>query len=116
MKSVQSHEIPIEIELDKLPKELQNLKQKRGLGHELDVKWLPGEKEGLCGEVKGDCIFVYSENQNEALQTLRHEFLDCSISEVIEPYQKIANQLVALINDETYQRKEKLVEALTRLI
>jgi len=116
MKSTQSHEIPIEIELDELHKELQSLKQELGLGQELDVKWLPGEKEELCGEVKGDCIFVYSENQNEALQTLRHEFLDYSISKIIEPYQKIANQLVSLINEETYQRKEKLVEALTRLI
>jgi hypothetical protein len=35
---------------------------------------------------------------------------------MIEPYQKIANKLIGLINDEAYSRKEKLVEILAALI
>jgi len=64
--------------------------------------------------VEDTVIYIYELDCTKALDTLRHEFLDYSISKTIEPYQKIANILIALINDEAYQRKEKLVEALSR--
>ena len=96
--------------------ELERLKQKLGAGHELTVKWLPGKKLEISGEVKGECIYVYVEKEQKALETVKHEFLDYLISKTIEPYQKIANKLIGLINDEAYARKEKLVEILADLI
>jgi hypothetical protein len=34
----------------------------------------------------------------------------------MEPYERIANKLIGLVNEEAYRRKEKLVEVLTKLI
>jgi hypothetical protein len=86
------------------------------LGHELTLKWLPGEKDGICGEVKENVILIYEDNETKAIETLKHEFLDYVISKVAEPYQRIANRLIELTNEETYKRKEKLVECLCKLL
>jgi hypothetical protein len=116
MKNVQNHRVVIELDQDKLFHELERLKQKLGLGHELELKWLPGDNEKLSGEVKGNCIFIYEEQEEKAIEALRHEFLDYVISKVAEPYQRIANRLIELTNEETYKRKEKLVECLCKLL
>ena len=116
LKSVQSHEVTIELKEDKLRIELQSLKEKLDLGHELSVKWVPNVHGKLSGEVKGACILIYEVDEEKALETLKHEFLDYIISKIIEPYQRIANKLIELTNEEAYKRKERLVEILGKLI
>ena len=116
MKTVEATSIVVDIDQNRLSKELERLRRKLGLGYELTVKWLPGRKKEICGEVKEDCIYIYEENDEKAIETLRHEFLDYLISKTVEPYEKIANKLIGLINDEAYLRKEKLVEVLAALI
>ena len=116
MKSVQSQRVTIEIGKDRLIEELGRLQQKLGLGYELSVAWLPDSHNKLSGEVKGDQICVYEEDGEKALQALKHEFLDYIISRTIEPYERIANKLIGLINDEAYCRKEKLIDVLAALI
>jgi hypothetical protein len=116
MKSVQTHQVAVELEQDKLRNELQDLKQRLGIGYELDVRWLPDENAKLSGEVKGTCICIYEVSEEKALETLKHEFLDYAISKVMEPYERIANKLIGLVNEEAYKRKEKLVEVLTKLV
>jgi hypothetical protein len=111
-----NNQVIIDLNENNLTKELEFLKRRLNLGHELTLKWLPGEKDGICGEVKGDCIYVYEEEKQKALETVKHEFLDYLVSKMIEPYQKIANKLIGLINDEAYSRKEKLVDILAALI
>jgi hypothetical protein len=106
----------IDTQEDKLADELKRLKCRFNLGHELTLKWLPNEKDGICGEVKGECIHIYEEDEEKAIETLKHEFLDHVISKVAEPYQRIANRLIELTNEETYKRKEKLVECLCKLL
>jgi hypothetical protein len=100
----------------KLQSALTCLKQKLNLGYELQVRWVPNGDNRLSGEVKGDCIYIYDEDEVEALETLRHEFLDYAISNIIEPYKQVTNKLIALINEIAYKRKEKLVEALSSLM
>ena len=78
--------------------------------------WLPDSRSKLSGEVKGDQIRIYEEDEEKAMKTLKHEFLDYAISKVMEPYERIANKLIGLVNEEAYRRKEKLVEVLTKLI
>lgn len=102
--------------INRLNQELSKLKSKLQLGHELKLKWIPNGNEKLSGEVKGDVIYVYDEDEKKALETLRHEFLDYAISKIIEPYKEVTNKLIILINEEAYRRKEKLVENLARLI
>jgi hypothetical protein len=43
-------------------------------------------------------IYVYEEELNKALESLRHEFLDYAISQIIEPYKQIANSLISILN------------------
>jgi hypothetical protein len=111
MQSIDVIEASLE---NKLESELESLKRKLNLGYELSVKWVPNSNDRLSGEVKGDCIYIYEQNSNEAIETLKHEFLDYSISKIIEPYKEVTNKLIALINEIAYRRKEKLVEALAR--
>ena len=101
---------------EKLQSALEGLKQTLNLGYELRVKWVPNGDSKLSGEVKGDCIYIYEETAKEALSTLRHEFLDYAISNVVEPYKQVTNKLIALINEEAYRRKERLVEKLSALL
>jgi hypothetical protein len=111
-----NNQVIIDLNENNLTKELEFLKRRLNLGHELTLKWLPGEKDGICGEVKENVILIYEDNETKALETLKHEFLDYIISKTIEPYEKIANKLIGLVNEDAYRRKEKLVEVLTKLI
>jgi hypothetical protein len=99
-----------------LEEELERLKRLLKMSYELKVVWLPNGNPNLSGEVKGETIYVYEEELEKALETLRHEFLDYAISQVIEPYRKIANQLIMLLNEEVYRRKEELIEKLVKII
>lgn len=99
----------------KLETELERLKKILKLGYELKVRWIPNKKLRVSGEVRGDYIYVYDEDSEVALETLKHEFVDYAISKVIQPYKEVTNRLIALINDLAYKRKEKLVEALCKL-
>ena len=104
----------------RLESELERLKQALGLGHELKVKWLPGQvkhhrgKE-LSGEVLGETIYIYDREEKRALSTLKHEFFDHAICQVIEPYKRITNRLILIMNEEAYRMKERLVERLSGL-
>jgi hypothetical protein len=100
----------------RLESELERLKRRLGLGYELKVVWLPNNNSNLSGEVRGETIYIYDGDEGEALETLRHEFLDYAISRVIEPYKQVTNKLITLINEEAYKRKERLVESLCKLV
>jgi len=90
------------------------------LGHELGLKWLPGHArrfigKQLSGEVLDGTICIYDEDEGRALSTLRHEFFDYAVCQVIEPYKSIANKLISAMNEEAYRKKERLIERLLRL-
>jgi len=99
-----------------LEAELERLKKILQLGYELKVRWIPNSNSNVSGKVKGAYIYVYDENSEVALQTLKHEFLDYAISKVVEPYKEVTNRLIALINDIAYRRKEILIGKLTQLV
>jgi len=65
--------------------------------------------------VKGRTILIYEENSDKTRDTLFHEFLDYAFSKIIEPYKGVANQLIKLVNEIAYQRKELFVESLIKL-
>jgi len=99
----------------RLREELRRLQALLGCGYDLKLVWAPGHDSSLDGEVKGRILYIYSRNQRQALKTLRHEFFDYSISQLIEPYRDVTNALIGLINRQAYARKERLVESLARL-
>jgi len=100
----------------RLDAELKRLQESSGLGIRLKVFWVPREKGNLAGEVKDSAIYVYDHDQEEALETLRHEFFDYCMSRAIEPYKDIANKLIAFINEDAYRRKERVIEAVIKLL
>jgi len=93
---------------------LTHLKQIFGQGYELEVIWTPNENSDLSGEVKGTRLYIYEPDREKALQTLVHEFIDYLVSETIRPYKDVTNKLIELLNEYIYQRKERIVEAITR--
>ena len=111
MTVIAKHDFQKELEA-----ELERLKKILKLGYELKVRWIPNNNSRISGEVRGDYIYLYDEDKEVALETLKHEFVDYAISKVIEPYRKVTNRLIALINEDAYKRKERLVEVLTQLI
>ena len=100
----------------KLEDELERLKKKSNFGQELKVIWLPSYDSKLSGEVKNGTIYIYEHNEDEAIETLRHEFVDYIVSQAIEPYKLVINKLIQLLNETAYEKKEKVVETLVKLL
>lgn len=101
----------------RLENELERLKRESGLGHDLGVRWIPNPNSDRHGEVKGGVIHIYDEDEERALLTLKHEFIDYHISkEIIEPLVKYINMQKCLIEDLVYSRKERLVKRILRLL
>jgi hypothetical protein len=100
----------------RLEAELEHLKKLSRLGSELRVVWEPGSHETFAGQVKNSLIHVYEVDEKKAVETLRHEFLDYCVSQAIEPYKKITNRLISMVNEEAYRMKEDVVEGLIRLL
>ena len=100
----------------KLEDQLERIQGKLGLGLGLRVVWMPNADSDLAGEVKNNLIYVYEVDEEKAVDTLRHEFLDYCISQAIEPYKDVTNKLIRMINEEAYRKKERVVEALVKLL
>jgi hypothetical protein len=100
----------------RLNEELKRLQGFLNFGHGLRVIWTPRQESDLDGEVKDNTIHIYSVTLEDALKTLRHEFLDYIISEMIEPYKDFSNALVMLVNKRAYSKKEKVVQKLANLL
>ena len=105
-----------------LESELERLKRALDLGHELNVKWLPGctrrsNGRRLSGEVLGETIYIYDETEPKALRTLKHEFIEYVLaSEFTAPYMRMINKLISAFEDEAYARKERVVKKLSDVI
>jgi len=96
--------------------ELERLKELTGVGLELDVVWKPSDEKAILGEIKDKVIYIYEVRKEKVIDILRHEFIDFCISEAIEPYRAVTNKLIKSINEDAYRQKEKIVEALKKLL
>jgi hypothetical protein len=98
--------------LQRLETELVHLKQRFQMGHELKLEWSPNDGP-RSGEVIGTTIRIYDADQEKALDTLRHEFIEYLLTrDLVAPYKRLINKLISLFEEEMYDRKEKLVERL----
>ena len=108
----EGHDVRVE-----LGRELRRLQSLMGLNSSLKVEWVPNRNRDAHGEVRGDVIYVYDEGLQEAVQTLKHEFIDyCITREVVTPLVDLVNALIKSREAEVYRRKEKLVELFSSLI
>ena len=104
-----------------LKEELQRLKQRTCIGYEVTVKWLPGalkydDGKQLAEEVVGDTIFIYTEDPQKALELIRHGFAEWILNQHTKPYRQLINKLIALFEEQQYEKKEKIIQALTKLM
>ncbi len=70
----------------------------------------------LSGEVKGNVIYIYESDEEQALDVLEHEFVDYLVTLGIDPLKLMINSLIKLVNRIAYLNKEKSVEALRALM
>jgi hypothetical protein len=83
----------------------------------LSVCWKPNPAAPVLGEVIGHTVFLYDSDIEEAVGTLRHEFLDYYLSKrLISPVMAMVNLLIDLKTKEIYEEKEKVVECLLKFI
>ena len=109
------HGASIKTTLQRLETELDHLKHKFQMGHELKLQWVP-KKGPKSGEVIGTTIRIYEADSKNALDTLRHEFIEYLLTQnLVTPYERMINKLISLFGEEMYERKEKLVERLEEL-
>lgn len=104
-----------------LEAELENIKAKVGIGFEVAAKWLPGTvkyRDGrkLAEEVIGNTILIYVEDSQEALELVRHGFAEWILNQHTKPYRQLINSLISLFEQQQYEKKEKVVEVLARLM
>ncbi len=106
----------------KLVNELERLKKLLNLSPKLRVKWMPGHARysggrRLLGEVVGDVILIYDDQEDAALRTLVHEILEALIVESSESdYVTLVNNLIVAFNEIQRQKRHKLVERLSELV
>ena len=96
--------------------ELDRLQRTTGYMYGFDVVWSPQSDSKIEGKVEDNTITIYSVNIQDALDTLRHEFVDYVTSQAIRPYIDLVNSLMPIMTKQAYETKEKSVEALLRLV
>ena len=100
-----------------LDKELQRLKRLIPQMEVSSVQWAPRQNSRVSGEVIKDTILIYDVAVEDALKTLRHEFLDCLITRnLVNPLISLVNTLIKTRESEIYRTKERVVETLSKLI
>ena len=109
------HELQNRIQ-ERLTRELTQFKELVDLPQNLDVIWIPDQDNSLSGEVKGTHVLIYEADVEKAVKTLHHELIDLLVSQAIEPYKNVTNLLIRKLNDDAYHRKEKIVDALLRML
>lgn len=104
-----------------LEDELERLKLKARMGLEINLEWSPGivrHKNGkrLLEEVRGDTIFIYVKDLDEAMQLLTHAFLEWLLNQNTKRYRLLINKLIEVFEELQYVNKERIIEAFSRLV
>jgi len=100
-----------------LEKELARLKRLVPFEELLTVCWNPRSHGKISGEVVGNTIFIYDENPQEAVKTLKHEYLDCLLTrKLVNPLITMINLLITMKEREIYNEKEQIINTLSKTI
>jgi hypothetical protein len=100
-----------------LERELEGLEAKLGLDFGLKVVWAPDPSNHLSGEVRNGVVYVYEEDLEGAVRTLKHELIDYVLtSKLIQPLVSLVNLLIKAKEVEIYREKEGIVEALSKIL
>jgi hypothetical protein len=106
-----------------LKAELERLKLLTDSAYPLTVVWLPCKNPALSGKVENFTILIFEETPEEALNVLRHEFIDFVVSQAIRPYEQatvfyksMVNAVIEKLSANAYSEKELAIEELSKLV
>lgn len=85
------------------------------LGLSLKVIWKPNDSKSVHGEIKGNLIFIYCSNEQEAWNTLIHEIIEYKLQNVTRPYRLLINSLIETIEKSVYAEKEQFINFLPKV-
>lgn len=108
-------------ESGRVQEELTRLKKLVPIASEVTVRWLPGRVvHGKAGqleeEVRGNVILIYAEDPDWALELLHHGFIEWLLNQHSQPYRQMINRLLDVFEDQQYAQKEKIADALTKVL
>ncbi|MBS7632217.1 hypothetical protein KEJ15_01150 [Candidatus Bathyarchaeota archaeon] len=86
------------------------------LGVPLRVKWIPKINIAKHGEITSGVLYVYDKNESEAWLTFQHEVFEYKFKEVTYVYRTLVNSLIEGFEKLAYERKEKFLEFLPRIL
>jgi len=93
----------------KLKRELARLRAKLGLGGHLEVIWIPDNtKRSVHGEIVETMIQVYDEDEEEAIRTLKHEFIEYVLTNEF--------LLPRIVEAKEHRRSDNLIDTIAELI
>jgi hypothetical protein len=85
------------------------------LGVALVVVWKPDSSASVHGEIRGNAVFVYDEDEEEAWATFVHEVVEFKLQKLTRVYRTMANCLIEGYEKLAYQEKEDFIECMPRL-
>lgn len=105
----------------RLSEKLEELKRRLGMGYEVMVEWHPGEVKFRDGkpleeEVQGSRIIIYVDDLSRAEELLAHGFAEWLLNQHVSKYRMLINKLIELFEELYYQEKEKIIDAITKLL
>ena len=86
------------------------------LGIPLMISWNPNPNMAVHGEIKGNSLFVYDKELDEAWATFMHEVVEFKLKQVTRVYRTLINNLIEGYEKLAYQEKEEFVEFIPKLI
>ncbi|MEM3551805.1 MAG: hypothetical protein QXV01_12035 [Candidatus Bathyarchaeia archaeon] len=101
----------------KLVKELRRLMYLLGIEENLQVCWIPKLNRDVDGEVRDGIVYIYAEDEKQAIEVLRHELVDYLLTaRLVKPLVDLINILIKYREGEIYREKESLVKAFCRFL
>ena len=86
------------------------------LGVNLSVHWNPDKSEPVQGEIKGNLLFLYDTEEEDAWSTLIHEIIEYKLQNVTRPYRLMINSLIESLEKSVYAEKEQFIDFLPKMI
>lgn len=85
-------------------------------GIPLKVKWIPKADLDKYGEITSGALYIYDKNESEAWLTFQHELCEYKFKEVTYAYRTLVNSLIEGFEKIAYERKERFLEFLPRIL
>jgi hypothetical protein len=86
------------------------------LGVNLIVYWRPDSAKTVHGEIRGNVIFIYDNEESQAWNTFTHEITEYKLQSVTRPYRLLINNLIEAVEKSIYAEKEEFIDFLPKMI